>query len=211
MKQLVIAVLVAALLSLGYRLAGTLTADADSAPPPKQEAPPDPQPIDPIQSAAIRVDRPSAERYEARDDRTGPNRTRRGDEASLRSQAVPRSAAKPLDGANAADLATARTPPAAPPQPRTFGPDGIVYQKLGAATPSVSSARLTPPPAEEPSVSAAPLDHDDKPLSPEPPVVVDDKPSSPEPLPAPQPPIAPAHGRTVSPDGIEFHTVNHAH
>ena len=45
MKQLVIAVLVAALLSLGYRLAGTMNADADpSHAAPKEEAPKEPKP-----------------------------------------------------------------------------------------------------------------------------------------------------------------------
>ena len=102
MKQLIVVVLVAALLSLGYRLAATINADADpgTVPAPKEEAPKEPKPNTSIQPAVVRVDRPSAERDLARDDKTGPNRTRRGGQASQRSQPVPRSAArKPLAGA----------------------------------------------------------------------------------------------------------------
>ncbi len=211
MKQLVIAVLVAALLSLGIRLASTFTADADSgaAPPPaKQEAPQEQQPKDSIQPAAVRVDRPSAEREPARDETTGPNRTRRGDAASQRSPAVPRSAAKPLIGAEAADLATARTPPAMPPKPRMFGPDGVVFQRLDTASPRVSGVRMTPPSVEESLVQAPPSAPQRELVAP--PVVRNEKPLSPEPLP-PAPTVTPAHGRMVGPDGIEFHAVQRVH
>jgi hypothetical protein len=202
-KHLVIAVLVAALLSLGYRLVGTITADADSAPPPpKRETPPEVQPNNLIQPAVGRVDSATTERNLARNETSGPNRTRRGDEAGQRSCPVPRSTAKPYFGTTG-ELATARTPPPAPPILRMVGPDGLVYHKVGTAPSTVSALRLTPPPTDEPLVQAPPA-------APEPaPLVRDDKPLSSEPL-APPATIAPAHGKTVGPDGIEFHPIQRA-
>jgi hypothetical protein len=210
MKQLVIGVLAMALISLGYRLVGTFTVTAEDAPARSEqpETPPIIEPNNPIQPAADRVDKPTPEENSARDDTTGPDRTRRGNEASQKSSAVPRSAAKPILGDAVLDLAAARTPPPAPPpQPRMVSPDGIVFHKIGPAPSLVSSARRTPPLEAETLVKTTIL----PPQAETPSIVGDDKPLSPEP-PVPLPPtIAAARGKMIGPDGIEFQPVKRGH
>ena len=205
MKQLVLGVLVTAAISFGYRLVGTFNASAGNAPP-SREAPKVIQPKNPIQPAAVRVDRNTLERQLTRTDTTGPNRTRRGEEASKRSSPVPRSVAKPIIGEPMGNLATTRTPPPSiPPGPRMVGPDGIVFHAIGRATLAVSTAKLKPPPTEvEPIVLApVPLPPEESPA----PMVRNDTSLSPEPLIPAKPGISPVRGKMIGPDGIEFHPV----
>src|SRR5438105_4130187 len=129
MKQLVFGVLITAAISFGYRLVGTFNASAGDAPPPR-EKPKAVQPKNPIQPAAVRVDRNTLERQLTRNDTTGPNRTRRGEEASKRSSPVPRSMAKPITGELIGDLATTRTPPPTITRGKMIGPDGIEFHPI---------------------------------------------------------------------------------
>jgi hypothetical protein len=94
MKQLTIAVLIAALISLAFRLAGGFHAGANDAPPPKREPIKTMEPTDRIHPAVCRADAPAPGPNLTRDNNVGPDRTPRGDEVSARSDAVPRSAAQ---------------------------------------------------------------------------------------------------------------------
>jgi hypothetical protein len=94
MRQLTIAVLIAALISLAFRLAGSFHAGANDAPPPKREPIKTMEPTDPIYPAVCRADAPAREPKLIRDYSSGPDRTPRGDEASADSGAVPRSTAQ---------------------------------------------------------------------------------------------------------------------
>jgi hypothetical protein len=199
MKQLVIAVLLAALLSLSYRLVGTFTAEAGNAPAPpspKHEPSPAHEAKPPIQPAAVRVDQSCAE-------------CSGGEEASRPSRTVVRAVAKPLLGVRPTDLAVARTPPPPAPLERLMvGPEGIAYRKVGAPPSTVSALRTTPPPDDEPLVQAPPPAPVSEPVTP---VVRNDKPLSPEPVVEASPVLVPVRGKMIGPDGIEYRPVSRGH
>ena len=123
MRQLTLAVLIAAVISLALRLVGGSTAGAHNAPP-KRERIKTMEPTDKIYPAVCRADAPGPKL--TRDDKTGPDRTPRGDDVSASSGAVPWPAAKPAAAGPRDDLALARTPPPA------VGPDGVEFRLANA-------------------------------------------------------------------------------
>lgn len=197
MKQLAIGILLAALLSLGCRLFGTLTLDANNVPPPPvPEAPEELDPENAIQLAAVHFDRPAP----------GPDQTQTSDTARTPSSTTPASTAKPLTGMQSSDLATARTPPpAAPPAPRMYSPDGIAYHKVNASSTVSALRRNAPPPVE--ALAQTPIEPEAQPA----PVFRADKLQTPEPSPAPKPTIAAVHGKMIGPDGIEYLPLQRTH